>query len=110
MSTNLSNSGIITSRISDHFPYFICLDILLPKYDPVPKYIKIRPRHTNSLLNFKQEIKAGKICDRLDKDLQSDPNGSYKIIHTTISSALDKHLPLKTVQFKKYKHKKSLLG
>ena len=45
--TNLTDSGIISSRISDHFPYFIGLDILSTNHDPLPKYTNIRPRHIN---------------------------------------------------------------
>ena len=40
---------IITSLISDYFLYFICRDIMRPKYDPVPKFIQIHLRNTNSL-------------------------------------------------------------
>ena len=105
--SNLSSSGIITSRISDHFPYFMCLDILHVKYDEVPKHIKSRPRHKKWLENFRKEIENAKLYSHINQDLNTDPNQSYTIIHTTIIDALDKHLLIIKVKYKKHKHKKS---
>ena len=54
----LSNSGIITSQISDHFPYFICLDILKPKLDNVTKYVQFRDRHPDSITHLKKKYRT----------------------------------------------------
>ena len=43
----------------------------------------------------------------LDKDINSDPNNNYNIIHNTIQKARTRHLSTKKVKFNKHKHKKS---
>ena len=37
----------------------------------------------------------------------ADPNRNYEILETIIKECKEKHLPIKTVKFDKYKHKKS---
>ena len=106
-SISLSNSGIITSRISDHFPYFICLDIIKIKHDSVGKYVQVRDRQPDAINQFKRELLDAKLHDHINTDLHTDPNESYSYIHTEIATALDNHFPVKTVKYKKHKHKKS---
>ena len=43
----------------------------------------------------------------LDKNINSDPNNNYNIIHNTIQKARTRHLSTKKVKFNKYKHKKN---
>ena len=103
---NHASSGIFTSRISDHFPYFTCLnDIQI--IEPTPKYIKTRPRRQDSLNKFKNEISNANLYEKLQRDPDSNPNDNYNIIHETICEAIEKHLPSKNVKYNKHKHKKS---
>ena len=39
-------------------------------------------------------------------NVTSDPNDNYNILLEEILKAIDKHMPLKTVKFNKYRHKK----
>ena len=43
----------------------------------------------------------------MNHDVNSDPNESYAILEKSITSAMDEHMPLKTVKLNKYKHKGS---
>ena len=43
----------------------------------------------------------------LNQSPTADPNVNYNMLHEVIKRAKDKHMPYKTVKFKKYKHKNS---
>ena len=57
--------------------------------------------------NFRHEISNGEMYNLLDKDINSDPNNNYSIIHNTIQKARTRHLSTKGVKFNKHKHNKS---
>ena len=42
----------------------------------------------------------------MDNNVTSDPNDNYNILLEEIKKAIDKHMPLKTVKFDEYRHKK----
>ncbi len=42
----------------------------------------------------------------LDIDPHLDPNINYNILHDTIQSTKELHMPFKIVRYNKYKHKK----
>ena len=108
LSTNFhqTTAGIIVSRISDHFPYFLCINYTNKKHR-THKYIRIRQKTVNSLNNLKSEIVHLNIYNKLNLDINSDPNINYDIIDDAISAAINRHLPVKLVKFHKHKHKKS---
>ena len=102
-----SNSGIISSRISDHFPYFICLDVFNRRHDPVPKYVQVRHQHPDAINNIKIELSEAQLHNQIDPTSETNPNDSYSIINTAITAALENHFPIRTVKYNKHKHKKS---
>ena len=50
--------------------------------------------HGSSLTNF-------------DLSIDADPNRNYDVLEHSITSAINKHLPTKTIKFNKHKHKNS---
>ena len=42
----------------------------------------------------------------MDNNVTSDPNDNYNILLEELKKAIDKHMPMKTVKFDKYRHKK----
>ena len=56
---------------------------------------------------FVDELTSLNICDKLDKQLTSDPNNNYEILSGLLKYAREKHLPKKTVKYQKKRHKKS---
>ena len=42
----------------------------------------------------------------MDNNVTSDPNDNYNILLEEIKKTIDKHMPLKTVKFDKYRHNK----
>ena len=99
-------SGIITSNISDHFPYFISLDYV-KVYKPNPKYICIRTKEPNSQQKFLQDIKSSHLYDKLDKNPTANPTENYQIMEKICTQALNNNFPSKVVKYNKHKHKKS---
>ncbi len=53
--TNTATAGIIISNISDHLPYFISIDKLLPKQINA-KYIEIRTNNDHAILNYCEAV------------------------------------------------------
>ena len=60
-----------------------------------------------SINNFKNEIADYDIYSKMKKDIDSDPNISYDIIHNILKSVTKQHLAPKIVKFNKHSHKKS---
>ena len=56
---------------------------------------------------FVDELTSLNICDKLDKQLTSDPNNNYGILSGLLKYAREKHVPKKTVKYQKKRHKKS---
>ena len=102
-----STSGILMSRISDHLPYFIFLDLLKPKRNSTPKTIQIQTWNAECIFQFQNELINASIYDKRDTALVSDPSTNLNILSHTISQAKHKHLPTRNVKFNKHKHKKS---
>ena len=104
-STLQSTSGILTQKLSDHQPYFTCLNT---KYhnDRNPKYIKCYTNSEEAVKNTVRHLQSTKIISKLVMDENGDPNTNYNILHDIVENAINTHMPCKTVKFKKYKHKK----
>ena len=102
-----TTAGILLHHISDHQPYFICLDKFSTEEYNKDRYVSIRKISQQSMNNFTQEVANRCILDRFDTDISRDPNLNYDMLNNIISEALMKHLPTKTVKFKKYIHRKT---
>ena len=108
LSVNLSNttSGILKYNISDHQPYFVILDYL--KLDKSKdRYVKVFLNSPKAKEKFQNDLAKNCIIEKFDQNIDSNPNDNYAILNDILTSALDKHLPVKYVRYDKYKHKKS---
>ena len=75
--TNISSS-IIMSKISDHFPCLVKLEILNDK-PKRPKYIQKRIISEAATHNFREELRSSDISSHLNANLITDPNPEYDI-------------------------------
>ena len=100
------SAGILVCRISDRFPYFLRLDYGQIKRVLPPRIIRERPINDVNLQNFKSDIINSHLLDRINADT-NDIDVKYDILHDTLTNAINKHIPVKTVKFDKHKHRKS---
>ena len=101
-------AGILISRLSDHLPYFLSFDEMTIKPKQMPKCIETRHYGEQNILKLRETIHAESICDKLDLSDNADPNNNYEILENTITDAMSKHIPIKTVRYNKHKHQKSV--
>ena len=99
-------SGILIESFSDHQPYFIFLNCEITNKKPPNKFIKIRSLNESSFLNVEKDLQSSNIITLMENKVTSDPNDNYNLLLEEIQKAIDKHMPLKTVKFNKYRHKK----
>ena len=106
--TNTATAGIIISNISDHLPYFISIDKLIPKQINA-KYIEIRTNNEHAKLNYCEAVGKLNIMGKLNQDSLNAPNVNYDLLECMLTRLHNTHFPTKTVRYnlKKYKHKKS---
>ena len=96
-----TTAGILLNNISDHQPYFMCLNCSKLK-NKINKYIDIHKYPNNFEENVKTEISGISIPQCQDPN----PNESYNFLQQRISSAIDKYRITKKVKYRKHKHKK----
>ena len=99
-------SGLLINDLSDHKIIFT-FHQNNSYIDKVNKFINIEKRDDSSMNKFVDELTSLNICDKLDKQLTSDPNNNYEILSGLLKYAREKHLPKKTVKYQKKRHKKS---
>ena len=100
------SSSIIMSKISDHFPCLVKLEILNDK-PKRPKYIQKRVISEAATPNFREELGSSDISSHLNANLMTDPNPECDIFERIAFSAYEKHFPNKRVKVNKHKHKLS---
>ena len=93
------------SRISDHLPYFICLNNLSKRKKTDDKFVKCKVNKPEAIKALIDELNRADIYNNLDKSLEKDPNHNYDIMIKTIIALKNKHLPHKFVKFNKRNHK-----
>ena len=94
------------SNISDHFPTFISMNLNITKVRQ-PKFITTTISHPDSLQNLNTQLRSIHFEQVLSDNLYSNPNNNYNVLQNIITSCLNKHFPVTTVRFNKYKHKHS---
>jgi hypothetical protein len=97
-----TTAGVLLKNISDHLPYFICLDYLNYRSENT-KYIKVM---SNSAPEFKNYLINANILDNLDRNIFADPNANYNNLNDILKFGMDNFFPIKTLRFDKYKHRK----
>lgn len=100
----IKHSGIILNNLSDHLPCFLSIDFKInPK--KYPKTIQIQKHNSTAITNFIDEIINSHIMTHMETSPLCDPNINYNKMSSILEKAKEKHLPVKTVKFKKRKHK-----
>ena len=99
-------SGILLQNISDHQPYFICLNLINARI-PKSKVVKSFNQSLEAIANVKRELAETCTFDKFDLNQHCDPNENYNILDSVITSAINKHIPIKFVKSNKYKIKNS---
>ena len=100
-----SKSGILHSSLSDHYAAFTSLSFKQPS--KAARWVTIHKQDDLSLMKFSEAIKESNLLTKINHDIFEDPNSTYEILQSTISSAKNEFLPSKRVRFNKYKHKKN---
>ena len=67
----------------------------------------VRQINVASINNFKSAISNSNIYNKLNDDVNADPDANYPILDETITSAINTYLPVKLIKYNKHKHKKS---
>ena len=98
-----TKAGIMLDEISDHFPYFISLNVCLNTTKP-PRLVKKRINSDKAIKNMVTDMNACDISKNMNNDLSSDPNLNYNILHDHITEMKKKHLPYKFEKFHRHKH------
>ena len=80
LSENTSYSGIFISNMSDHLPYFTCLDILSNQQKPLKYIIKEKKHDEASLISFYNEIEISLRIIHFPNELTTDPNMTYSLL------------------------------
>ena len=99
-------SGIMINKISDHQPIFTCNNKLFEQVD-MTQYIEIETKSENSQKRFIEHLKNINIMNKLNMDINSDINDNYEVFCKLLQSSKSEHMPIKSVKFNKYKHKKN---
>ena len=70
------------------------------------KYIKIEVSNENSIDKFIKEVSDADIQNKLEPNLNTDPNHNYEILAKHLQLAKNIHIPQKNLKFNKHKHAK----
>lgn len=93
--------GTLTTDITDHFSNFIFTDIA-PKASSKPKYISYRKVNNQTIQKFNHALEKESWQDVFNSN---NPDVAYNNFLTTYNALMNKHLPVITVKFNKFKHK-----
>ena len=99
-------SGMMINKISDHQPIFTCYYKLFEQVD-MTQYIEIETKSENSQKRFIEHLKNINIMNKLNMDKNSNINDNYEVFCKLLQSTKNEHMPIKSVKFNKYKHKKN---
>ena len=100
----LNFAGILNNEISDHQAIVNDLNVVLPPQRTV--YVTIFSNSEHSIQSFKNDFECKNIYERLNKDLNADPNENYAMLEAAITESMNAHLEKKIVKFNRKKHKK----
>ena len=100
-----NTAGIVPCGISDHFPYFLCLDIS-PYTNKNPHYVQVKTSGPDAINNLISEIRNSDMTSKLTLNWRANLNENYNVLTTTKSKAMEKSMPTKLVKFNKKKQNK----
>ena len=99
-------SGILIRPISDHQMCFSMINLTCNKSKNATKFIEVEVCNQESINKFVKEIGDANIINKLQKNLNTNPNHNYEILSKHLLSAKLKHIPKKVKKFNKCRHLK----
>ena len=100
----LNFAGILNNEISDHQVIAIDMNLALPPQKM--NYITVYSNSDRSKLNFKNDFEAKRVYDRLNHELDANPDKNYSILETAITDSMNAHIEKKIVKFNRENTKK----
>ena len=101
----ITEKGIITSDLSDHYPSFIEFKHTHPHNSKNTKLlIKSRQITTTNITSFIKDLNKEDWSDVVNKENTNEKCNNFLLTYTKL---MDKNLPNKQIKFNKYKHKNS---
>ena len=100
-----SYAGIIYSGVSDHFPCFVSIKCSVKKSVKPPKLAKTLINPEKAMSDFLAELSQTDIYNKLNVNIDSDPDANYEILINSIQEIKQKHFPTRLVKFDRHKHK-----
>ena len=100
-----SKSGIIFTDISDHLPCFTSIKFQTRTENRPPKFVKQEINSDSAMANLLEDLASKDIFNKLNHNLENDPNYNYDIIAKNVQDCKEKHFPTKLVKFNKRRHK-----
>ena len=70
------------------------------------KYVEVEFCNQENMDKFKNEVANADLYNKLDLNINTDPNYNYEIFSKHLQAAKSKHIPKKIKKFNKRKHKK----
>ena len=104
--SNRHISGILLSDMSDQLPYFYCIDKNILKCSKLTSDKYKHNFNESNIHKLFNELSSKNLENLLHKNIDIDPNITT-FRKNVLSDALDKHIPLKKIKFRKYKDKNS---
>ena len=95
-------SGILNRKFCDHEMIFSlqkCNKRQKLKHNE--NYIEVELMSQDNLDKFAAEIKASKICERINSNVDADPNANLDILNNIINAAKNDNIPQKVKKFNK---------
>ena len=100
------SAGILLNEISDHLPYFLCLDYL-QCCQTKTNFVQTMPSFSNNIGHLLDDLQQVEAFRRPVQFADcKDANSSYNCFIGILTNLVDKHFPCKYVRYNKYKHRK----
>ena len=96
--------GILNNEISDYQFNVNDLNVVLPPQRTV--YVTIFSSGEHSIQSFKNDLVCKNIYEKLNKDLNADPNENDAMLEAAITESMNAHLEKKIVKFNRKKTQK----
>ena len=99
-----TKAGIIYTRMSDHFPYFVSIKYRNYKKESMRRMTKVQINTNEAKQNMLHELLQGEIEKRLDRRATANPNTNYDVMHNYLIEVENKYFPYREVKFNKHVH------
>ena len=100
-----TSSGIIHTGISDHFPYFVCIENPSPSKRNTTKLVPKKYNVEKARQAFLLDLESQDIYGMLNTNIDCNPNDNYAIFAKIMEETREKHFPNVLVKFNKHRHK-----